>query len=256
MYNCPKCDRDFDSKNGFSTHYSIKHEGPLPTRNKFECEWCNSDFYVSDSEAERNPKYCNYDCKMEALHNSNSGENHHNWNEDKSTECEICGEKFRPKNKTGRFCSNECKAKWMESAFSGKENPNYKSSKSTKSCIQCNSDFTTYESINKSFCSNDCRGEYYSGSNHPQWVDGYEDWYGNNWESVRLEVIERDNFTCQSCNKKLSDCEERLHVHHIRPLRTYDEDEIEEKANDKSNLITLCRSCHPKWESISRRLFK
>jgi 5-methylcytosine-specific restriction endonuclease McrA len=46
-------------------------------------------------------------------------------------------------------------------------------------------------------------------------------------------------------------------VHHIRPLRVfkeeYDEPEWYELANDLDNLVSLCASCHHKWEGIPLR---
>lgn len=59
-----------------------------------------------------------------------------------------------------------------------------------------------------------------------------KDWRGTNWRKIRLQVIERDKYTCQKCGRK-----ERLQVHHIIPWRdTYD--------NSLKNLITLCIYCH------------
>jgi len=53
------------------------------------------------------------------------------------------------------------------------------------------------------------------------------------WQRKRLEILHRDNFTCQHCK----DTETELHVHHLhysgKPW------EIE---SDK--LITICRHCH------------
>lgn len=58
------------------------------------------------------------------------------------------------------------------------------------------------------------------------------------WQKKRLEILNRDNFKCQSC---LND-EEMLHVHH----RVYNSKEPWDAKN--SDLITLCKSCH-EWQS-------
>jgi hypothetical protein len=55
------------------------------------------------------------------------------------------------------------------------------------------------------------------------------------WQKKRLEIMQRDNFTCQIC----LDTEETLQVHH----KSYDKDKKAwEYGNDR--LITLCETCH------------
>jgi hypothetical protein len=61
------------------------------------------------------------------------------------------------------------------------------------------------------------------------------------WEDVRLQVLERDNYTCQFCFKKK---ESRFHVHHIQKRDLGGPDTLD-------NLVTVCPSCHPKAEKIS-----
>ena len=53
------------------------------------------------------------------------------------------------------------------------------------------------------------------------------------WQKRRLEILQRDNFTCQECG----DTESQLHVHHIG----YADNPLE--VNPKL-LKTLCVSCH------------
>jgi 5-methylcytosine-specific restriction endonuclease McrA len=56
------------------------------------------------------------------------------------------------------------------------------------------------------------------------------------WQRKRLEIMQRDNFTCQSCFSK----DATLNVHHTIPYKAsakpweYEDDE----------LITLCEDCH------------
>jgi len=55
------------------------------------------------------------------------------------------------------------------------------------------------------------------------------------WQKKRLEIMQRDNFTCQIC----LDTQETLQVHH----KSYDNDKKAwEYGNDR--LITLCETCH------------
>lgn len=56
-----------------------------------------------------------------------------------------------------------------------------------------------------------------------------------NWQKKRLQILERDNFTCQDC----CDTEKTLHVHHKIYINGKSPWEYE---NDL--LITLCEDCH------------
>lgn len=53
------------------------------------------------------------------------------------------------------------------------------------------------------------------------------------WQKVRLQVLNRDEFTCQHCG----DTETTLHVHHL----SYSGEPWETEDN---LLITLCEVCH------------
>jgi len=65
---------------------------------------------------------------------------------------------------------------------------------------------------------------YYEKLQHPK------------WQKKRLEILARDNFSCQHCNSK----ETSLHIHHFsyakNPWETPDVD-----------LITLCDRCHKEY---------
>jgi 5-methylcytosine-specific restriction endonuclease McrA len=61
------------------------------------------------------------------------------------------------------------------------------------------------------------------------------------WQKKRLEILQRDNFTCRACE----DSSKMLHVHHV----------FYEKGNDpwdyqNNDLITLCEDCHEAWHYI------
>lgn len=90
-----------------------------------------------------------------------------------------------------------------------------------------------------------------SGEDHPSWKGGYKPYYGPSWLPARRAARERDEYKCQRCGMADQEHIERfgqeLHVHHIRPLRTF---EKHAGANDLDNLITLCRDCHDKLEGV------
>lgn len=79
----------------------------------------------------------------------------------------------------------------------------------------------------------------------------FEPYYGENWREQREKALERDNYECRVCGltneQHQAAHDQSLHVHHIQPLRTFDEPE---DANDVENLVVLCQGCHNRWEGI------
>ena len=66
------------------------------------------------------------------------------------------------------------------------------------------------------------------------------------WQKKRLEVLNRDNWTCQMCGNT----KETLHVHH----KYYEKGcEIWDDEND-GGLVTLCASCHTKEGDTKKHL--
>jgi hypothetical protein len=65
------------------------------------------------------------------------------------------------------------------------------------------------------------------------------------WQKKRLEILQRDEFKCRSCNDDIS----TLHVHHLR----YDS-KLLPWEYDNDDLITLCESCHKVWGMIDQML--
>lgn len=92
-----------------------------------------------------------------------------------------------------------------------------------------------------------------SGENNYNWKGGYGN-YSRDWDEARKQALERDDYECKICGRSDEDHQEdfgkSLDIHHIRPARKFDD---QEKAHQLSNLITLCRSCHAKWEGIPLR---
>ncbi len=61
------------------------------------------------------------------------------------------------------------------------------------------------------------------------------------WQKKRLEILERDNWTCQLCGDK----EMTLHVHHLK----YSGNPWESETED---LITYCQCCHSLIEFLKK----
>lgn len=97
-----------------------------------------------------------------------------------------------------------------------------------------------------------------TGEDHHSWKGGCHP-YGPNWHEQREERLERDDYQCVVCG--IGDDEHReangrgLDVHHVIPLRKFvtDGDLDHTAANALTNLISLCRTCHARWEGIELR---
>lgn len=63
------------------------------------------------------------------------------------------------------------------------------------------------------------------------------------WQRKRLEILERDNWSCCYCGNT----EMELHVHHIK--YTYGDEPWD---HDNNLLKTLCKDCHH-WETEFRK---
>jgi DEAD/DEAH box helicase domain-containing protein len=71
--------------------------------------------------------------------------------------------------------------------------------------------------------------------------------YGRNWKAQKKAARERDDFTCQNCGAVEDG---RAHdVHHKIPFRAF---ASFQEANRLENLVTLCRACHRRAETVVR----
>lgn len=80
--------------------------------------------------------------------------------------------------------------------------------------------------------------------------------YGSHWEEQREKAIERDHEQCGGCGlsreEHLAKYNQDIHVHHRRPRYAYLSDPTStiDDADELSNLVTLCASCHRRWEIL------
>lgn len=92
-----------------------------------------------------------------------------------------------------------------------------------------------------------------SGELAPGWMGGKSfEPYSSDWtKTLRHSIRQRDNFTCQECDKKQTSV--TFSVHHI---------DYDKKNCNPTNLITLCPSCHGKttvgdreyWKNLFKKL--
>lgn len=68
------------------------------------------------------------------------------------------------------------------------------------------------------------------------------------WQKRRLEIMQRDNFTCQHCGNGLNDGVP-LNVHHIRYRRN-----LMPWEYGDADLTTLCEKCHKEEHSVETKI--
>jgi 5-methylcytosine-specific restriction endonuclease McrA len=99
------------------------------------------------------------------------------------------------------------------------------------------------------FCSPACLHKWFEskqrGERNSNWRGGYDYEYGTSWYVSRKETKERDGYRCQVCGFHGYDISRSLDVHHIVPFHHFT---TASQANQLSNLVTLCKECHPKVE--------
>ncbi len=76
---------------------------------------------------------------------------------------------------------------------------------------------------------------------------GYEARPG--WADIRLEALQRDDFTCFSCKTKVT--YSNAQVDHLDPYRNF---KRPVDANRLGNLVTLCEECHKRKTQRDRRM--
>lgn len=119
------------------------------------------------------------------------------------------------------------------------------------------------EKREKFYCSTECEAEWkseYQGAY--RWADDKThysgSYYGSNWPEQRAKRLEIDDYQCVACGMTDEEHKEQqgrsLSVHHLRDIDEFRDSETnsldEKEANEISNLVTMCRPCHKKWEGV------
>ena len=235
-FSCPSCSRSFGSEMGLNQHHSRTHGESLKKHTK-PCDNCGDEITVHDFELKRQDHhFCGRSCSSE-------------FQKDRTEKlCEICGEQFEiiPFEKdTAKYCSSECRIEATR-RITGEERYNYKTQE--YDCSECGSTVERSPSMvyskDRVFCSNRCFDEHRR--------NGYEQYYGRNWNRQRRKALRRDQYRCVDCGLTAKDLYREPDVHHRKPIgkfkEKFSEPEWWERGNRIENLVTLCPSCHRKWE--------
>lgn len=206
-----------------------------------------------------------------SLHCANSVKAEENKNQ-RAVLCPTCGVRFSRKASTNPIhCSHycACKARWKEQHVAGtclecgcsfgflKGDPRTfcstacfvtnrgRGKKVTSQCPICAKEFIHYRIYERMCCSWHCLKVYkslYVGEYHPRWRGGADAYRGANWDEQRQKARERDRF-CVDCGTSPEELGIALSVHHIIPFRVFGDLRYLE-ANNLSNLVCLCPTCH------------
>ena len=91
------------------------------------------------------------------------------------------------------------------------------------------------------------------GTLNPNWKGGKIWWRGARWDTIKKQIKERDNYTCQECgiteDEWIKSSGQPLQVHHIELYRI-------SKNNHPNNLTTLCNRCHTKADAINLKNYE
>lgn len=256
------------------SHHAQKHSGSVRVR--VDCGNCGEELHRPIYWVKRNENmFCGKGCSKEWKAGREAPPDHNFRNGGKvEYTCDYCGdvdEKYPSQlaQSEKSFCGQDCANDWKR----GRDVPDthnfYKGGFATVECEWCGEELERrpckLERSENFFCGDtDCQAKWQSKNlrreNHPNWKGGHEFDYGPNWNRQRDKRIEHDGYECVVCglsngqHMELHDC--NLHVHHIQrkeAFRKSDGSLDYERANRLENLITLCYTCHNRWEGIPLR---
>lgn len=197
------------------------------------CDHCDKEISKCKSKVKKK-NYCSKTC---------SGKGRRNKIEVTCTNCDKALNKIPALVRERNFCNRECYAEWQTGQEKG-------TNKVQHYCDYCGSTLEDWPSQVReiNFCDRNCAGKYHSkritGSGHPNWKGGHNTRLSPEYKAWRLDVYERDKFTCQKCGQVGGE----LNAHHVLGWARF------ESARFKlSNGVTLCKKCHHTFHNTYTR---
>jgi len=165
--------------------------------------------------------------------------------------CPVCGTQFaiHSLTRSKKYCCPACYHKAKVQL--GQRPPLQPTKEKTPiPCPQCGkiTQRLPYEvKYNTRFCNKAC----YLAYRKAQRVNGRSHSYfymSADWINLRRRIKHRDKHTCQICFRMFAPQSRSLTIHHKTPRETFPgiSDTIHILADDPTNLVALCNSCHQK----------
>jgi len=87
-------------------------------------------------------------------------------------------------------------------------------------------------------------------------IGNRKEWeYGPSWKmSNKRVVLSRDQYRCQVCFDGENVLKQKPDLHHINPASNWEIEKEHQQMNSPENLISLCRSCHRKYQGLWQSL--
>lgn len=196
-----------------------------------------------------------------------AGELNPNWRGGKiQVTCDACGtplnrKPYQVSRSVHQFCNAVCRGAWGTKHLVGPNNKKWQGGAPEETCEWCKQVYRRFrgkrdDKYGAHFCSHKCQSAWQegkrTGAESPVWRGGNVGYYGPNWHAQKRAARKRDGYKCQHCGKHQKKCRRALDVHHIQTFRSFgyipDENDSYIRANDLTNLITLCPQCHKKAE--------
>lgn len=199
-----------------------------------DCQCCGKEF----RPRRKGNKYCGIRCRERYWHWRKRG--HDSENPKYTKPCRQCGIEIRTNDQRKAFCSARCNV-----AF---QNAKRKTTKTqTRECPVCATEFQPMQKrgVGRTYCSAKCRSKANYERQRPHQSGRHEEWRKKNkWDGNWWGALQRDEFTCQLCERQSFPSQWRtdrskLVVHHL--------DGTGERANknhELENLMTVCQPCH------------
>jgi hypothetical protein len=233
----------------------------------YNCDYCGlgREELVSQNNNQQN-WFCSKTCKNEWQATNVVGKQHHQYKR-VSSECSWCSEPMKVipsvyNDRSDIFCDTDCAGKWYSENRVGVRAPGYDGGQRQVTCQECGDMYKVKKAriAETRFCSLDCLGATrmieMRGENNPNYNPERLDETGPNWLEQRRKRIQKDEGQCVACGITMKQHKQEngmeLDVHHIFPRYMFKETSglDYEAANELSNLRTMCRSCHKRWEGI------
>lgn len=160
------------------------------------------------------------------------------WNKGtaKKNKCIDCGKE------TKLYTADRCNDCWKIWIKNPENNAGFIDGRCSKKYYckekKCNNEITYYTWKYGDKRCEDCYHKFNRGKNHHSYIEGLDREYGAEFDSHLKEQIRfRDGYKCQECGCSQLENAKQLDVHHI---------DYNKKNCKYNNLISLCKSCHPK----------